>query len=307
MNFEKLYIDYIDYISFKLKISSINSIKSRFNFYILPYFKNYKIEDINPVIYFNWQKEINNKNLTYAYKKALHYTMVSFYSYLGLFHNFNDNVPRKVGNFKNDDIPKELNIWSYDEFYRFINIFEDIDFVYKIFFIFLFHTGCRLGECLALTFDDLHDNSIFICKTISKEHYNGHKVILTPKSKSSIRHIKIDNFLLNSLYDLKKYYINTYKDFDNSFYIFGGYKSLSITSIERRKKKYCELAQLKNIRLHDFRHSNATFLIQNNIPIIEVSRRLGHSDINMTIKTYTHLINDYEKKVLDTFNSLHTL
>ena len=305
MNFKKTYEKYVEYVSMKLKPTSISSITSRFNSYILPYFKDYNIEDITPIIYLKWQDEINEKRLSYRYKKSLHYSLVSFYSYLDLFLNYKNNIPKKVGNFRNDDIPKEIKIWNYEEFKKFINSFSNEDFIYKVFFVCLFHTGCRLGECLALTFNDLNDNSIFINKTISKEKFGNDKLFTTPKTKNSIRHIKIDNYLIELFNLLKEYYFNKFGYFDDDFYIFGGIKTLSISSIERRKKKYTDMAGLDYIRINDFRHSNATFLIQNNIPIIEVSRRLGHSDINITIKTYTHLTNEYEKKVLDTFNSIH--
>lgn len=304
MNFQEYFYKYYDYLSYKLKPQSIKSIFSRFNNYILPYFKKYNIEDITELDYLNWKKYIETLNFKYSYKKSLHYAFVSFYNYLDLFYNYKCNIPKRVGGFINNDIPTEYSIWSYNEFNKFINYFTDSDYIYKVFFTFLFSTGCRLGESLALTFNDLNNNTLFINKTISKELYDGSKKITTPKSRSSIRYIKIDDYLLSMILDLKKYYCVS-DNFNLDFYIFGGRDSLSVSNIKRRLNKYCNLANLKRIRLHDFRHSHATFLLKNNVPIIEVSRRLGHSDINMTIKTYSHLSNEYEKKVLDTFNSLY--
>lgn len=304
MNFQVYFDKYYDYLTYKLKPQSLKSIKSRFDNYILPYFKNCNIEDITELDYFKWKKKIESLNFKYCYKKSLHYSVVAFYNYLDLFYNFKNNIPKRVGNFINNDLPFEHNVWTYKEFNKFINLFTDSDFIYKVLFIFLFNTGCRLGECLALTFNDLNDDTIFINKTISKELFNGVKVITTPKSQSSIRHIKIDDHLLFLILELKKYYsINN--SFNLDFFIFGGLNSLSVSNIKRRLNKYSKLANLNKIRLHDFRHSHATFLLKNNIPIIEVSRRLGHSDINITIKTYSHLSNEYEKKVLETFNSLY--
>lgn len=303
-NFEYLLNKYYEYIEIKLKEQSIISIHSRFNNYIIPFFKNYNVNEITALDYLKWQEYIESKKFRYGYKKSLHYAMVGFYSYLMVFYNIKNNIPRQVGNFKNNEIIKEMNFWTIEEFQKFNNSFEKQDFIYKCFFILLFYTGIREGEALALTFNDVDfsNNSIYINKTISKEYYNGKKIITNTKTRESIRHIKLDKYTFDQLKKLKKIYLKKYIDFNDNFFVFGGNKSMSITNINRRKLKYCKKANVKVIRIHDFRHSHATLLLKENIPIIEISRRLGHSDINTTIKTYTHLNILYEKKALDALN-----
>lgn len=291
-NFYILSQKYIQYIQMKLKPQSVKSIQSRFNSYILPYFKEKNIDEITTLDYLNWQEEINKKDFLFGYKKSLHYTMVSFYSYLDTFYDYRNNIP------------KEMNYWTYEEFLKFEKSFDKKDFIYKDFFILLFHTGIREGEALALRFNDFNDNSIYVCKTISKEKINGIKVETNAKTKESIRHIKLDDYCVKIINNLRKYYTYSNCNFNDDFYIFGGKKPLSVTTVVRKKNYYCKMANVKQIRIHDFRHSHATFLIENNVPIIEVSRRLGHSDINTTIKTYSHLTSEYEKKALAALNSL---
>ena len=54
----------------------------------------------------------------------------------------------------------------------------------------------------------------------------------------------------------------------------------------------------KKIRIHDFRHSHASLLLSKNVPITVISERLGQSDINMILNTYSHLIpNDVDKAI----------
>ena len=58
------------------------------------------------------------------------------------------------------------------------------------------------------------------------------------------------------------------------------------------------MAGVKKIRIHDFRHSHASLLLSSGVPITVISQRLGHSDINMTLNTYSHLIpNDVNKAI----------
>ncbi|MHB9304270.1 tyrosine-type recombinase/integrase, partial [Fusobacterium polymorphum] len=53
------------------------------------------------------------------------------------------------------------------------------------------------------------------------------------------------------------------------------------------------------ISAHGLRHSHATMLIRNLVPIQLVQKRLGHADPALTIATYTHLISEDEKIIVD--------
>lgn len=170
----------------------------------------------------------------------------------------------------------------------------------------MYFTGCRLGECLALTFNDLIDNTITINKTITKECYNGKRLITSPKTKKSNREIHIDNYLLDELSSSMQIYKQKYRNFNESYYIFGGVKPLAPTTVERKKNLYCKNAGIKQIKLHEFRHSHATLLVQNNIPIKDVAERLGHSDITLTLNIYTHVSKDKEKRTINVLNSIRS-
>ncbi len=59
---------------------------------------------------------------------------------------------------------------------------------------------------------------------------------------------------------------------------------------------------IRKLRLHDLRHTSATYLISKGIPVATVSKRLGHSNIYTTLNTYTHLVNQDEEKAILLFN-----
>lgn len=301
------YENYLKYISLKLKPQSIKSINSRFQNYIIPYFKNFYIDDITPQFYLEWQQKINDLGFKYSYKKSLHYAMCSFYNYLNIFYEYKKNIPKKVGNFINNTTSREIKFLNIKDYERFIDSFKTRDIIYKYFFEFLFFTGVRLGEANALQFCDVIDNIVSINKTISKEKINGQRIITSPKSIQSNRKIKIDNVIINEILELKNMYKKMYRNYNDNFYIFGGIEPLSPTTITRKKNYYCNIANISNIRVHDFRHSHATLLLANNVPLEEISHRLGHSDINITLNTYTHFFPEYEKRVIETLNSIHTI
>lgn len=63
-------------------------------------------------------------------------------------------------------------------------------------------------------------------------------------------------------------------------------------------------ANLPIIRIHDFRHSHASLLINNNINILEVAHRLGHASTTQTLQVYAHLFPNDKNKVVKLLDSL---
>ena len=296
---KEAYIEYLKYVEIKYKPQTKRSLIERFESKINPYFKDYNIYEIKEIDYLNWQIEIEKNNYSNNYKINLHYLMSGFFEYLIKYFNVKKNIPKIVGNFKLKNENKIYNTYNYNDFKKFIKCFDNK--IYKEFFNLMFFTGCRPGEAMALRFSNLKNRILYIKNDID-EH--GNRVESEVKTKSSIRNIMIDNKLNNDLLDLKKIYKNKYGYFDESFYIFGGIKPLAPTTINRYKIKACNKANIKPIKLHEFRHSHATLLIEKGMMINEVSRRLGHSNTSITLNTYCHATKEHEKKVIKTLNLL---
>jgi integrase len=58
------------------------------------------------------------------------------------------------------------------------------------------------------------------------------------------------------------------------------------------------------LSIHDCRHSHATHLIMAGVPITEVSRRLGHSKVSITVDVYGHLLSDRESRVTSSIQEM---
>lgn len=299
IKFEVAVKEYLYESELRLKPNSYRSAKNRIVINILPYFKGKYIHKISKKDYMEWQIKMNEKGFSIRYKKNLHIAFVIFLNYCVKNYDLKTNVASLVGNFKQIDYEeKNGNIWTIEEFNQFISIVDDP--IYKTLFNLLYFTGLRIGEALALTFNDIENNSISINKNMTRFIKNGSHVIVKPKSKSSIRKIGIDDILKKELLDLQDIYSSTN---DNSF-IFGNDKPLSTTTIERKKNMYCNMAKVKQIKIHEFRHSHACLLFMNNVPIDEISYRLGHATISITMDIYLRYLPKDEKRVLATLNSL---
>lgn len=121
-----------------------------------------------------------------------------------------------------------------------------------------YYSDIRLGIVLAINWNDITQDSIIINKSIAKDKINGEYSITSPKTLKLIRTIKLDVKTLNNLQHLKKYY-NEFIGFNDNWFVFGGLFSLPRTTITRRKNYYYDLANIKRIRIHDFRHSHGTY------------------------------------------------
>lgn len=297
-----VWLEYKDEKELKLKPQSFRATVSRFENHILPYFKDYKLNNINNSVYVKWQREIEKKGFRHKYNSSLHGAMVNILNYAIKFYGLKENVASLTGNFKKKtELTKKVDFWTYEEYQNFIEVVDDL--VYKTLFETLYYTGLRQGEALALNWNDFKDGCLNINKTISKETVDNVHIINSPKTVDSIREVKLDDELIKNLEILKKYYQNMI-GFEDNWFIFGGLNPLSPSTIGRKKSKYCEKANVKKIRIHDFRHSHASLLLSKNVPITVISKRLGHSDIDLTLNIYSHMIPKDEDKAGNILNQI---
>jgi len=296
--FLDVYNDYLLYAKKKQKNQSFTTMKYKFDLHILPFFKEMYLEDITSKTIIEWEDHILTKNFSNNQNKSLYYALSGFFEYCHIFLGFDKTIISNVGSFQKKYEEDKHDFYNVKEFKKFIKCVDEE--VYKQFFNLMFYTGVRPGEALALKFKDLKNGYINISKTMNS---HGKRDLGTPKTNSSNRMIAIDKVLERDLLNLKKIYSSQYT-FHDDLFIFGGIKPLSPSTINRRKLKACEKANIRPITLHQFRHSHATFLLQNDIMINEVSKRLGHSKTSTTLDVYSHTDLAQEKRVLDTLNSI---
>ena len=90
--------------------------------------------------------------------------------------------------------------------------------------------------------------------------------------------------------------------FTEEYRICGGERSLRDSTVQNRNKLYAKLSGLHDIRIHDFRHSHVSVLANEGINIQEIARRLGHSRVEMTWNTYSHLYPREEERAVNVLN-----
>ena len=304
ITFNKLFNKYYEYYCLKNKWQSCRRIKSYFENHILPYFGNMKVRKIMSEDYMEWQKIILAKNMCDSYKKGLHGAMVTILNYAMKNYGLDKNIAHDIGGFKKQNIKTKMNWWNYEEYELFMKEITDIRD--KALFALLYETGARFGEITALRWTDYDNEFIYINKTISKEKNKDNEYITnTPKTNSSNRKIKLSNNVINILNQLKRY-DNDYIGFSDDWYIVGGLKPYSHTTATVHKNMYCKMAMVKQIKLHEFRHSHVSLLINKGVPITNISARLGHSDSSITLGIYSHMLMSDNDPAVDVLNELNS-
>ena len=142
-----------------------------------------------------------------------------------------------------------------------------------------------------------------ITKTLTTKIKGEKWTISSPKTKNSTRNLPIPEKLLN---DLKTMYneARKYSDFTANWFVFGNSEPFKETTIQKKKNNYCDLAKVKQIRIHDFRHSCASLLINKGASITLVSKYLGHSNISITLDVYSHMYQSELSKMTEILNKL---
>ncbi|MGU7943077.1 tyrosine-type recombinase/integrase [Streptococcus suis] len=203
----------------------------------------------------------------------------------------------------------KMQFWTVEEFQQFLTLFEPEEYNIKLLFTLLFFTGLRLGEALALTWQDIDfsTNTIHITKSVYVN--KGVSYISSTKTKAGTRRIIINKKLSQELQYWQQQQKHLLEQFTSDSLTLQVFQSnpLTITknAIEKQYKKILERDDtLKKIRIHDFRHSHASLLINQGEDYLVVKERLGHASITTTIDTYSHLYPSKQKALADKLDDL---
>lgn len=302
ITFEQVFLEYVEYRKKSMKVQSIKRMENQFK--VFEPLNNVKVNDFNLQTYKKLQLYLDQKNYSIEYKNKIIGLLKRLIRYSNKFYNTNDYMLNYIENYKRVNEPKkEMQFFTYDEFQKFISVVEEFD--YRTFYETLYYLGLRQGEACGLTWKDIDfkKKEVSINKTLTTKLKGQLYTISTPKTANSYRTLPIPLKLLKSYEKLLKE-AKKRKYFNESWFVFGNELPFRETTIQVKKNKYCKQAGVKQIRIHDFRHSCASFLINNGASIVLVSKYLGHSKISITLDTYTHL---YKNELLEVSKIIDTL
>lgn len=151
-------------------------------------------------------------------------------------------------------------------------------------------TGMRFSEAIALTpadFDFSHQ-TLSISKTWNYKDGGGFQ---PTKNKSSVRKIQMDWMVVSQFSALVKNLPD-----DKPIFI---KEKIFNSTINNVLARHCKKLSIPVITIHGLRHTHASLLLFGGVSIASVAKRLGHSSMNTTEKTYLHIIQELENKDVD--------
>ncbi len=184
------------------------------------------------------------------------------------------------------------------------------DHYYPLYFLAI-HTGMRQAELLGLKWEDVEWGRATISVNRQLLYQAGGKYeFRNPKSASGRRKILLGETALNVLRNhqenigaqSKK---ERWNENDLVFPSIVG-SPVNAPNLRRSFRKLLEITGLPRIRFHDLRHTAASLMLNNGIPILIASKRLGHAKPSITLDVYGHLIQNYQEEAAALMDELMT-
>ena len=295
-NLDSILINYIEYKKGSLKPTTVKGYYDILKGHFIPNMPeklaNFKTQDI-----FNLYKYVSELKCKNSSKNRLTFCFRSFLEWLELTEQLESSFVKK---FKLTFVPfgstpKTTSYLTIEEFATFIKTFNEKEEIYSLLFKILFFTGARIGEALALHFDDIDFENERI--TFNKQLIENDKLSVIPKEfitiknasiapytkTNSIKDVTIPTWLIE---DIKRWRENQTKS-DYLFWLLDGI--LNRSSIRKKLNRHLKMACLHHIRIHDFRHSNTTLLYDSGCDAKYVAERLGHISEQTSLEVYKHL------------------
>lgn len=299
--FKDLYQLWFEQHSRDVKQTTIQRIQSHFDNHILPKLGNKNITSITPLY---CQKCLNEWSETLISYKQLRVYSSKVFKYgilIGLIDvNPMDRTitPKQK---KNSTKQESDSFYTREELKQFFECLEQLeDKRAYAFFRVLAFLGLRKGEAMALTWKDIDfkNNKVTINKTLVELH-SGKMIVQSTKTESSSRTITMDQQTANILREWKNHVIqekfalgirdentldnvvfcSNWYSHDNQ-YLYKAYANNVMKKVQRN------FPDMKIIRVHDFRKTNASLLFEAGASIKDVAQRLGHKSTKTTTDIY---------------------
>lgn len=304
MTFLDLYNKYVEIQKTTVKQTTIHSYYKRWDY--VKIFEKVRLCDFSESHYQLFRKDLMSKNLSDSYRNDIQKFLKILLNFATKWYGLDfRNVYNKFKNFNDPNAPikEEMLFFTFDEYCRFREGEDDL--LFQCAFDILYYCGLRRGELLGLNWTnvDFFKKEIRIKDNLVRDFENGGFLITSPKTKKSIRTIPITDNLVDELKLLKERAKKVY-GFKEKWFVLGYEEPMKISRLRDRKNLLCDKAGLKQIRLHDFRHSCASLLISRGANITLVGRYLGHTKIDETLNTYSHFFKSDLDSIVRGLNNL---
>lgn len=295
-----------NYIKPSTKKRTFNQYSKIIKTHILPYLGDFKLEELTPLIIQKFISKLSingnkctGKGLSPSYIRMIvsiiknSLKAAHLISYLPNYTLDKVNYPKII--------EKKIECFT-------INEQKKIEFAVKttkkdkyLGIILCLYTGLRIGELLALTWNDIdfEKNILIISKTCYDSSEEGTRIrnINIPKTKNSIREIPLPTKILEMLKEMKK-------KSKCEFVIAEGEKFVFMRSYQRTFELLLKKLKIPHKGFHSLRHTFATRALECGMDVKTLSEILGHKNPTITLNRYVHSLWEHKKEMMNKLSML---
>ncbi len=200
----------------------------------------------------------------------------------------------------------ERKTWSADEARRFLKAAETDG--YSLLWLLLLSTGLRRGEALGVRWRDVDLDRGLLTVRQSVVASGGAPLVQEPKSKAASRTVRLPAATVAALRAHRKSQAERQlaaAQWADTGLIFstGAGKPINPRHVLRSFAAIVKRAGVPRISIHDLRHTHATLLLRDGVPVKVVSERLGHSQASITLDVYAHVMDDMQEQAVDSIGA----
>jgi integrase len=208
---------------------------------------------------------------------------------------------------------KEMRIYDENQIQVLLNTALALgDQFYPLYYLAI-HTGMRQAELIGLKWEDLdwEKRTLQVRRQVVR-FYDGSYEFSKPKSKAGYRTVTLGKQVLEVLraqqekvWQMRKTGGENWQEFDLMFPTRVG-TPIQNCNLRRGFRKLLQESGLPKIRFHDLRHTAASLMLNYGIPVLIVSRRLGHAKASITLDVYGHLVPGKQEEAATLMDELMT-
>lgn len=302
--FEKLASLWLENYKTTVKPSTFENVRSKVEKMTEEHFEGMKLKQVTTTYCQKVAIELSKTYVLYG-----HYLSVinRIFKYAVLMDVLTSNPFDKIIRPKSRQVQRKGNFLTKEELKEFLKLAQTATLSYFFPLVHLMsYTGLRQGEALALKWSDIDFENKKITVNKTAVRINGKQSLQTPKTKNSKRVISIDSATLSILKSWKKDQIKIYfkngKHFEgDENFIFTNQRGewVHIHNFIRYFKRFIADHGLKPITPHGLRHTHASLLFSAGVEPKNISDRLGHSTVQITLDLYTHITEEQRADTVD--------
>jgi len=199
--------------------------------------------------------------------------------------------------------PARKGMWTHDQLRTFLEGARD-HWLYPL-FVLAVATGARLGELLALSWDevDLEVGTVTIRRSLHR--IAGRWVVSEPKTRAGVRTIALPQEAQQALRRQKRMQaqlrLKAGPAWEGTGLVFTGERGqpLCQSTVQHALRRECQRLNLPPMTPHGLRHLHASLLLEAGLPVPQVAQRLGHATPQVTMSVYAHALNRSDREAAE--------